>query len=1007
MNRTALISVLALLFAGLVGWFLFRGDAAPPPPIGGGGAGAEAPPAPEAAPAERTPDATPADAASQRTSVAVAAADPLLDPEIRAALTGFKGRVVDHQKQPVGDTGVRIYRGAMDTVLRPGLDLFAEASTWEPSYIAGETKTAVDGTFQIEGVWPRAFYLLFAGIGSDAPTHKILSHTPAPGEIIDLGDIELPDAAVLTGIVVDEDGSPLADALVRSADLPGQLAGFFPIERFDPKGALLIREPQSPVRVIEMPAWVEHAFEHLPIPSTRTAADGAFRLVGVAPGANLVATTKPDYLSDMKPTVHCKAGQVKDLGRIRLKRGEELSGRVLDTAGKPVVGAEVLAGSTLNVAPVDLATRVGVTDGEGRFRGQGFAPGKVTVAARRSKQDPWVLAEPQAILGDVLVTVPATFAITVSILAKDGGRPVEPRLRVLAGKAGDGAAEFAMLGFVPPIDLRERVTVLEDGRHRISGLAAGRYVVIADAKGLGMGHVSAHLETVDVEVQVELPTAVTLAVRVVGPGDHPIKSAAIYADSRGGERFTEMPMMCGRTDSEGRLTITQMQGPEVRVSADHPRWGVVHGRMKIGDPELVLRMVEPGAITGTVTENGQPVTAGKFTVGADKRGGDDGPIDTVPMLATPGMDGTFRYGGVQPGKYRLTAIKSLDALQSPGGVFTFAQDMMLMRNGPRVEVEVVSGQTATCTLEVTPQAPTGPTGHVYGTVQIDGRLAEGYMVSSWGEGSPLRARVDEHGRFDLGQVPVGDRYVSVMSGDQLSMFGGRSVWGKSIEVTAGEAIALDIVLEMTSLAGACYKPDGSPALNVHVEVRGEPFAVAAGNERRGNQGGYSEYIQTDANGEFKLPSVPAGIYTFRVNTHGDGQFRGELDKIEARAGQPVVGLRIDLKGTIEVAGRVDMAAFGQPKPEWAWIGFHEVKADAAQQRGFGDQVGGASVQDDGTFSTRDVPPGTWQVRAFASGGEQGWREFSIEGTITVPPTGVTDLYLRPVPRLEQPNVRRG
>ncbi|MBM3963410.1 MAG: carboxypeptidase regulatory-like domain-containing protein, partial [Planctomycetes bacterium] len=369
-----LLPALVLFVAAALGLWWLLADAPP------------APPPADAAPASAGADGTDANAApitgvtdgSAMPASARAAAgrddDLLADPEIRAGLSGFKGRVVDHQKLPVGDCGVRIYRGALDSVLPQQLDLFAAAIDNPPQVVAGEVRTAADGTWQLTGVWPRAFYVLFAGIGTDAPMHQIVTQHPSPGEIVDLGDLVLPHAGVITGEVVGEDGEALAGALVRAVDLPGTLASLFPAERIDPEGALLVREPAFPMNVVEMPRWAKDLFEKLPIPTAYTDPDGRFRLVGVTPGSNLLATTLASYLSDVKPSVPVRAGQEKDIGRIKLRRGEELVGKVVDGQGKPVADAEVLAGSTLTIAPVDLASRIGRTDAEGRFRGTGFSP---------------------------------------------------------------------------------------------------------------------------------------------------------------------------------------------------------------------------------------------------------------------------------------------------------------------------------------------------------------------------------------------------------------------------------------------------------------------------------------------------------------------------------------------------------------------------------------------------------------------------------------------------------
>ena len=56
-----------------------------------------------------------------------------------------------------------------------------------------------------------------------------------------------------------------------------------------------------------------------------------------------------------------------------------------------------------------------------------------------------------------------------------------------------------------------------------------------------------------------------------------------------GERVVEMPVRCGRTDKQGLLVIDKLQADSLRVSADHPRWGVVHGEVE-KDKELLLRL---------------------------------------------------------------------------------------------------------------------------------------------------------------------------------------------------------------------------------------------------------------------------------------------------------------------------------------------------------------------------------------------------------------------------------
>jgi hypothetical protein len=991
MQRSLVLAsiLLVALLAGLA-WWLLGTDA--PPPVAPSGPALATVAQPAVAAATAGPGPGEAGAAQRREAAAAQLADPTLDdPEIRAGLCGFKGRVVDHDKKPVAECGVRIYRGAMDTVIPANIDWFATEPTHVPSYIAGEARTAADGTWQLTGVWPRALYLMFAGIGTDAPMHQVLTRSPAPGEIVDLGDIVLPLAGVITGVVVDDEGEPLPGALVRAADLPGTLAALFPVERFDPEGCVLIREPQSPVRVVEMPPWVKNAFDHLPIPSTRADGEGRFRLVGVVPGSNMLATTMRGFLSDVKPSVQVRAGQEKDVGRIRMKRGEELVGKVVDTAGKPVADAEVLAGSTLTIAPFDLAQRIGSTDGEGRFAGQGFAPGKVTVAARRKKGHAWVLAEPQSVNGDVLVTLPATFTVDVTVTLTGGEPAKAPRLQLLQGRAGEGAGEMFMLGLSPPMDLRTRRKDLGDGRCQLTDLAAGNYTLIADAPGRAAAVQSFEITTADTSVALELGAPSVYVVRVLGPEDRPIRNAAIFVEARGARRVANMPLNCGRTGADGRLTIDKVQGETIRVSADHPKWGVVHGEAKLG-VELELRMHPPGSLRGVVTENGKPPQLGKFTISVEYRRGDGprGPIETVPLLLTPDLDGAFASAALQPGQYSVQAIPALDALRSPGGIFSLVQDAYLSRDLPREQVQVASGGTTEVRLEAGTKPIEGPTARLAGSVLVDGRVGAGHVVTANAKGRRFSARVDDRGRFDIGTVPAGDLRVGLMASGEGMLFGpNNNLWSSSIELAEAEARELTIEVQTSTVAGVCMDPAGGPAAGVQVHANGR---LAGG-------GGGNAWMSTTANaqGEFQFTKVAAGTWSFDARG-GREPMRGQLRDVKVEGGAPVAGLTIAMQMATVVKGRVDLASLGAKKTQWAWISFHRL-ADTDPPTANGQQAAGVGLRtENGGFTTNDLAPGRYRLQLHMQP-EGGPSEQYPLDVLVVPAAGLTDVVLRPGPRI--------
>lgn len=992
--QRSLVFALVLLMCALGGaaWWFLRGDAPPPAPGGSSPTTSSTPAGPET---EQVPLARNAAAGSvQREAVAGQLAMLLDDPEIRAGLCGFRGRIVDHQKTPVAECGVRIYRGAMDSVLPVDIDLFAAESTYVPNYIAGETKTAADGTWQLTGVWPRAFYLLFAGLGTDAPMHQVLTRTPAPGEVVDLGDIVLPNAGVITGTVVDDNGDPLAGALVRAADLPGTLAAFFPFERIDPEGALLVRESNFPQRVVLLPPWAKTAFDNLPIPSARTDAEGHFRLVGVVPGSNLLATTAKAFLSDVKPSVPVRAGQEKNVGTIRMKRGEELLGKVVDTAGKPIAQAEVLAGSTLSMAPVDLAQKVGRSDDEGRFRAQGFGAGKVSVAARRGPGHAWTLAEPQPILGEVVVTLPATFAVDATISLPDGQPAKDARLKLLQGRAGNGAAEMHLLGIVPAIDLQDRKRPVADGRWRLENLTPGSYTLLADAPGHAMGLATFDLATADTAVTIALTAPNVFTVVVVDPQDKPIRNAAIYGNARG-ERALDMPVLCGRTAADGKLVIDTLRADSLRVSADHPKWGVVHGEMKRNET-LTLRMVAPGAVHGVLSENGKPPDAGKFTVAIERRyDGTRGAIETVPLLLTPGLDGTFATNALQPGNYGVEALKALDTLRSPGGVFALAQEAFFMRNLPSKQAQVVSGQTAEVVLEVGEKPLEGPTARLLGSLAVDGRVGAGHVVVANVRERRFTAKVDERGRFDLGTVPASELRIVVMATTDGMVIGPENnLWSTNLKLAEGEVRDLAIEVMTSSLAGVCTDMAGAPVEGLRIQAQGQ----LKGDEHHNNV--WMSTI-TNAQGEFTFAKMAEGTWSLTARRDGrrsDNGVRGKLDGIQVTGGVPVTGLRIQVQPAIVVSGRIDLSSFGNKKAEWMWVSAYKLKDDEPNTVNGSWDAGIGVDRATGNIHTEELLPGRYRLQLYTNFGDNDNGEYPLD-TIVVPPTGLSDLVLRPGARI--------
>jgi len=994
MNRPGIIGLVALaLVAAIVALVLAFGGGEPAPaPSYGGGSDTGGPAA------EGQLDAgTVRDPSLDRTvdRGAQRGGDGDFDRSaLNAARSGFRGRVIDWQGNPVPGCGVRLYRVALDGVFSEGLGSLMDAPA-EPTFdlTAAEVQTGTDGRFFMDGVWPRAVYVLLAGIGTDAPRHQIVERTPGPGEIVDLGDIQLANAAVLTGVVVDERREPVAGAVVRAVDLPGQLASFVPFHTFDPEGYVLVNTPEAPVQVIQMPPWVARMIEDLPIPQTVTGADGTFRLVGVAPGSNMVAATSPGLVAALDPAVRVDAGEEKDIGQLVLREGAEIWGEVVDSEDQPVPDAEVIAGPTIPIAPIPVAlgADVGRTDAKGVFSGTGFPrASKALVAVRRSKDDPWVIAGPLSVDNDFRVVIPAETSIQVTLTSRVGEKIEAPRFKVVPGDRDEGGAEMMIAGFTRPVDLEGKVERPdpEEPVWVVRGLLPGRYMVLADAPGHGVAATNANLETeTSTSLALELPAAVRIEVTVMDVEGNPIPGTTIYAQARSDE-ITEIPVECGKTDREGKRVVTEVTGTRFRFTARHPGWGYVHAEAEEGQTQVAMVFQPPGSIEGLILEGGQPPEIGKWSVAIVNRDADDGAMIDMPQLTSPDLQGRFVMNGLQPGDYGVQTLESLSALSSPGAFMTTMEGMWMKGDRPRERVTVPPAGVARVEFDmVAAEVYEGPGAQVTGTITVNGLPGKDLIVRGYA-GRRLLANADAYGNFDLGRVPVGEHRLTVLRYDADGWFRGssrRELWEGSVKVEDGKAVDLQIEVATGSVAGFVTGAEGDPGQRSIVVLRGD--AKGGGDVRLQSE--------TDSRGYFAFENVPVGeSYTVEAGTFGGGEsrHRGVVSGVAVEAG---LRAEVDVRvvRTVSVSGRIDLAVFGDPRPRGVWMRFRRRQPDGERAD---DETFGRCDVDAGTFSADRLLPGTYDVEIHAWGEGRDYEEMKSQAPIVVGNRDLEGVVIVPV-----------
>ncbi|MCB9888107.1 MAG: carboxypeptidase regulatory-like domain-containing protein [Planctomycetes bacterium] len=873
------------------------------------------------------------------------------DPVILAALAGFRGQLVTEEGQPLSGKRVRFLRLDLEAVAMPYV--FApDLPQMEPNVEMYEATSGSDGTFEVRGVWPQVIYVMVADQGGDSQLTRVVERTPGPGEVIDLGRIVLQALGTIVGRIENEDGEPVRGALVHALNLPGPAFDAVPLERFDPHGGMIIREGGTTV-VATFPPTVKRLYDMLPLPVAQSDDKGAFELRGVQPGDNVVVINKRGLQPLVKKALRVKSGAEKDAGTLRMREGEIVRGKVVDSAGQPIAGAQVLLANKSLIAPVHFASYAKPTDAKGNFSLTGMSPGQVFVAVRRSDKDGWTTRGPESVNADLEIKLAARRTLTIRFRPEAGAVPEKVDMRMIGVKGGNGPPVFdlALSGMLPWINLDGRITRLDDGRFRITDLDAGDYALAVKAPGFAAAKHELTLDS-DAEVEIALIPAITAKVQVVDEAGKPVRNASIYVELRGkkrSERVQQAPIAVGRTDEGGELLVENAQRGGARLSASHPAYGFYHLQVELPSAQpIVFRVFKAGWLEGTLLDKGKPVLPGKHTLLVMRHWQETrGALEVPPRMSTSGAEGAFRVNGLAPGRYWVQAIPSIGLLGTPGGIAEMA--MGRHRHVEMQEVVIESGRGSTLEFDLSGKRKiTGPSARISGTVLLNGRPGAGLMVQGWGQ-NQLNADVDEAGRFDLGQVEVGHFNISLRYGESAKVEPGRRetvFWSRSGKVEEGKDLVFDIVIDTGSIRGQVVDSSGRPAAGIQLR------AVSQVIPKPGQQpqpGGASQKVTSDANGEFHFQEVATGKYVVKAENNGFGR----SSQFEVQAGAPTAGVRVELQTVYKVEGSIDLSVYPK-QPEYLYIHLQGPVARGNYRR----------IDKDGKFQLENMPAGSYRMQIY-------------------------------------------
>ncbi|MBX3186144.1 MAG: carboxypeptidase regulatory-like domain-containing protein [Labilithrix sp.] len=460
------------------------------------------------------------------------------------------------------------------------------------------------------------------------------------GRIVDTRGYAV-DGATIRVVGTDLEGMPIDEdpqrASFRDAHFSVALAGPRPLL---PAGQLGVMPgpvppiPRGPALLGNLPPATPGQASADPWVSAR---DGTYKASPVSPGRVRVLVRHPQYVETMSDVVTLASEKEAKIDVV-LSRGGSVEGRVVDTRGRPVAGAQVTALATRG--SLERITRTG-TDGSFAFAS---IPDALTLLVSRDDDATQVAAR-------VEVAVPEGGKKSVEITLPEARPPLPVKVTTDRGAAIE-AAQISAVSLDPSEALR--VTAFTDRRGEAELASARGLAVRVEVRAPGRAAKIVVTTPEMPSLEVALATAESVTGEVWANRREPIDGAEVTLQTETGTRHT-------KTNKEGAYTLADLSpGParlRVRAKGRAPsvRDVVVEdrgGRRATEIPKIELP--EEGIVEGVVTDaKGDPVPGARVA------------RDAVPTFLPasglpPGMAvadgrGRFRLGELAEGNVVLEA----------------------------------------------------------------------------------------------------------------------------------------------------------------------------------------------------------------------------------------------------------------------------------------------------------------------------------------------------------------